>query len=416
MSLADQERLQEQKILDLLTWFDSGQAAQALDALATLTADPPGLLALVRAHGLPEVVRYHEQQMAGACSIIVSASEEFAHQVVEAGGLPVLVRLVGMEPHQEDAAWALGNLSAHADIAEAMIIHGALAACLGIVNDSFTSLSLCFAASSLANLAVDERGKLAIGQMDGIELLLRVVPQCDQGAAAQLTRCLANLLLDEGCRARLVAHPDGLQLLLRLLSCPDEALQESAVRALANVAFDPEQAKAVFATGAVAPIVELLGGGSTRVELQALCALRNLTADPPAALAVVQHGALPKLTTLLRSTAAPVQLQATWVVGALALQEEANLLLVQAGVLPLLEAVKRTSSDPEAKEAANQALGNLARVLTPNSRRVIQQDTMLVDRGGRQMGRKSRMPSPLANSAGAVSVVWKSPLGAKEPE
>ena len=49
-------------------------------------------------------------------------------QVLEAGGLPVLVRLVVLEPYQEDAAWALGNLSAHADFAEAMITHGALGA------------------------------------------------------------------------------------------------------------------------------------------------------------------------------------------------------------------------------------------------------------------------------------------------
>ena len=174
------------------------------------------------------------------------------------------------------------------------------------------------------------------------------------------------------------------------------------------MAFDPEQAKVVFAAGAVASVVSLLSSGSVRVQLQALCALRNLTADAPAAFDVVAHGAIAQLVTLLCSDSQQVQVQAVWVVGALALHEEANLQLVSAGVLPLLEALKY-STDTEARDAASQALGNLARVLTPNSRRVIEQDTVQLDRGGRAGGRNRRQ-SPLARAANATSVVWTSPL------
>ena len=39
------------------------------------------------------------------------------------------------------------------------------------------------------------------------------------------------------------------------------------VRAIANVAFDPEQAKVVFAAGAVASVVSLLASSSVRVQL-----------------------------------------------------------------------------------------------------------------------------------------------------
>ena len=112
-----------------------------------------------------------------------------------------------------------------------------------------------------------------------------------------------------------------------------------------------------------------------------------------------------------------MQVQAVWVIGALALHEQANMQLVQNGVLPLLEALKY-SSDPEAKDAASQALGNLARVLTPNSRRVIQQDTVQLDRGGRALGGRggTRRQSPLANTSNSTSVVWKSPLGASSQQ
>ena len=120
---------------------------------------------------------------------------------------------------------------------------------------------------SQANLAVDVRGKPAIGEMGGVEALLQVpphgkgggggrgegeqsfaplpllyrrthyamhpakhyaklhpmhcvppsqvLPDADPDAAAQITRCLANLLLDDECRSRVVAHEGGLRLLLQ---------------------------------------------------------------------------------------------------------------------------------------------------------------------------------------------------------
>jgi len=396
--------------------------AQQLEFVAGLVQqDAVALATLVRAGALSQVAARHDPRNGWAAQILVAASEEYAHQVVEAQALPVLVAAVGMAQLEEDAAWALGNLSAHADVAEPMIADKALGACLAVLATAQTNLSKCFAASTLANLAVDERGKAAIGSMGGVEALLDALATAEVDTAAQMTRCLANLLLDDSCRNRLVAHAQGLPLLLQQVSGPDDALQESAVRAIANVAFDPEQAKAVFATGAVGSVVGLLASPSVRVQLQALCALRNLTADPPAALEVVSHGAIPPLATLLRSESEQVQVQAVWVIGALAMHEGANLQLVSAGVLPVLEELKY-SSDPEAKDAASQALGNLARILTPNSRRVIQQDTLQLDRGGRALGMgggKPRRQSPLANGANAsvawkspkASAVWKSPLG-----
>ena len=43
----------------------------------------------------------------------------------------------------------------------------------------------------------------------------QVLPDADPDAAAQITRCLANLLLDDECRSRVVAHEGGLRLLLQ---------------------------------------------------------------------------------------------------------------------------------------------------------------------------------------------------------
>ena len=43
----------------------------------------------------------------------------------------------------------------------------------------------------------------------------QVLPHADMDAVAQITRCLANLLLDDACRSRVVAHEGGLRLLLQ---------------------------------------------------------------------------------------------------------------------------------------------------------------------------------------------------------
>ena len=163
-------------------------------------------------------------------------------------------------------------------------------ACVSVLTEPQTHLSRCFVASTLvhappqpcahllpplpppnsshlahsqANLAVDVRGKPAIGEMGGVEALLQVpphgkggggghqarrrfaplplllyrrthcsvpptlhhamycipprqvLPDADPDAAAQITRCLANLLLDDACRSRVVAHEGGLRLLLQ---------------------------------------------------------------------------------------------------------------------------------------------------------------------------------------------------------
>ena len=90
--------------------------------------DPAALAALVREGGLSHVVALQEKESASAAvaTILVVASEEYAQELVEANALIVIVGLVNTEDNQEDAAWALGNLSAHADIADAMITCGAL--------------------------------------------------------------------------------------------------------------------------------------------------------------------------------------------------------------------------------------------------------------------------------------------------
>lgn len=407
----------EAQVLSALGAITSGASpVDALDVLHQLvTDDPMALAVLVGAGGLTTMVQNHEQRVEAVATIIVCASEEYAHEVVRADALPLLLQLTSVAQHEEDATWALGNLSAHADITEAMLSLGTLATCIRTVTSSQCALSRCFAASTLANLVVDERGKREAGEMGGVEAMLDVLPYCEVDAAAQVTRCLANLLLDGGNRLRVVAHAQGLHLLLQQLALPDEALQESAARALANIAFDAEHAKAVCATGGVGSVVELLQSNSSRVHMQALCALRNLTADALAAQSAVQGGAIAPLVQLLSSDAAAVQAQTAWVIGSLSstLQDSVNMQLVQAGVLPKLKALKYSSS-AECRQAATHAMGNLAQVLTPNSRRVIEQGTVQLDRTGRPAGRRSSSrPSPLGDANNARSV-WRSPLGGAE--
>ena len=120
----------KQQVLDWLAEVESGaECSQGLEAVSTaVQQDPAALAALVRQGGLSHVVALQEKESASAAvaTILVVASEEYAQELVEANALTVIVGLVDTEANQEDAAWALGNLSAHADIADAMITCGAL--------------------------------------------------------------------------------------------------------------------------------------------------------------------------------------------------------------------------------------------------------------------------------------------------
>ena len=120
----------KQQVLDWLAEVESGaECSQGLEAVSTaVQQDPAALAALVRAGGLSHVVALEGKDSASAAvaTILVVASEEYAQELVEANALTVIVGLVNTEANQEDAAWALGNLSAHADIADAMITCGAL--------------------------------------------------------------------------------------------------------------------------------------------------------------------------------------------------------------------------------------------------------------------------------------------------
>ena len=120
----------QQQVLDWLDEFESGaeSSSHRLEAVSNaVQQDPAALATLVREGGLAHLVALAKESASGAvATILVVASEEYAQELVEANALTVIVRLVNMEENQEDAAWALGNLSAHADIADAMITCGAL--------------------------------------------------------------------------------------------------------------------------------------------------------------------------------------------------------------------------------------------------------------------------------------------------
>ena len=119
----------QQQVLDWLDEFESGaECSHRLEAVSNaVQQDPAALATLVREGGLSHLVALAKESASGAvATILVVASEEYAQELVEANALTVIVGLVNTEENQEDAAWALGNLSAHADIADAMITCGAL--------------------------------------------------------------------------------------------------------------------------------------------------------------------------------------------------------------------------------------------------------------------------------------------------
>lgn len=89
------------------------------------------------------------------------------------------------------------------------------------------------------------------------------------------------------------------------LSGGSPAEREAAARAIAGAACKPANRQAIAEAGAIPPLVELLGSGSTGAREAAAEALANLASQTPSnAQAMVEGGSIPALIDLLSSGSA----------------------------------------------------------------------------------------------------------------
>jgi hypothetical protein len=168
-------------------------------------------------------------------------------QIVQAGGLPFLLRMLrSSDPDvQRYAAQALANLSCNGQ-------------CAGVAEYCVGEPGITLGPSS-PGLAADARTLL--GEEGGVEALLAFLESAEGKALVQGCKALCNLsVLSEDPQAR--------------LPCAHDAL---AVSRSPCLCFPPEPLKAkISALGGVTPLIRLAGSEDSRISVEAVAALANL--------------------------------------------------------------------------------------------------------------------------------------------
>ena len=305
------------------------QATQQVRKLLSIEKTPP-IQPVIEIGMVPYLVQFIQQdqmpdlqfEAAWALTNIASGNADQTKCVVEAGTVPLFIRMLGSPNSdvKEQAVWALGNIAGDSpQLRDLCLKHGVMAALLDVFRTS-----------------------------DKVSILRNA------------TWCLSNL-----CRGKpqpvLSDIEPALPVLANLLHSTDNEVVTDALWALSYISDGPnERIDKVLEAGVCRRLTELLGHTNSLVVTPALRTVGNIvTGDDRQTQVIIQSGALAKLLQLLYHPRRNIRKETCWTISNItAGSREQIQQVIDTGLIPKIVETIETATEYDVRKEAAWAISN----------------------------------------------------------